>query len=108
MKFNVHVSDQTWSDADRIFEWIAARSQQGAIQWDRAFFDALDRLQSSADQHGAALESTNLGKQVRECFFKTRRGLTYRLIYEIIDRDVYVLRVRGPGQRPIRSDEINE
>jgi plasmid stabilization system protein ParE len=108
MKFAVSVLDRAWSDADRMFEWIAARSPQGAVQWDRVFEEALVLLQTDADQHGFAPENANLEIKIRQRLFKTRRGRPYRLLYTIVGEDVTVLRVRGPGQAPLTAEDFSE
>jgi plasmid stabilization system protein ParE len=108
MKFAISVSDRAWSDADRVFEWIAARSPEGALRWNRVFEEALVQLQHDADQQALAPESVGLGREIRQRFFKTRRGRSYRLIYTIAGQEVRVLRVRGPGQAPVDFDDIGE
>ena len=44
--------------------------------------------------------------EVRQFLFKTRRGRTYRAVYVIMDDEVRILRVRGPGQPPLTDDEM--
>jgi hypothetical protein len=57
-------------------------------------------------QHGYASEGRLLGRNVREKFFKTRQGRRYRLLYTINGDVVRVLRVRGPGQPPVRRRDL--
>jgi hypothetical protein len=38
--------------------------------------------------------------------FKTRRGKRYRLLFTIEGMDVFILRVRGLGQRSLRRGEL--
>jgi plasmid stabilization system protein ParE len=106
MKFAVSVSSRAQYDSDRIFEWIAARSHQGAVAWHRAFEHALHQLQSDADLYGAAAEGSEIGRDIRQRIFRTRRGRAYRLVYLMIGSEVRVLRVRGPGQSSVSDDEL--
>ena len=108
MKYAVSVLRRAWSDADRIFEWIASRSPRGAINWSQAFDTALAELTNDADQHSIALESAELNGAIRQKIFKTRRGRPYRLLFMIIGNDVRVLRVRGPGQSSVIAEDIQE
>lgn len=108
MKFAVSVLDRAWSDADRIFAWIAAHSPEGAIRWNRAFDEALDRLVIEADQHELAPDFVNSDVEIRQLLFKTRRGNIYRLLYTIVGNSVRVLRVRGPGQAPLSFEDVSE
>ncbi len=108
MKFAVSVLDRAWSDADGIFEWIAARSPQGAVRWNHAFDEALASRQSDADQHELAPENAHLEIGLRQLFFRTRRGRPYRLLYTIVGKEVRILRVRGPGQTLVTAEDISE
>ncbi|MBI2825538.1 MAG: hypothetical protein HYX69_12715 [Planctomycetia bacterium] len=57
--------------------------------------------------HGVAPESNALGCEVRQRFFKTRRGRVYRILYVVVVDEVRVLRIRGPGQAPVSAIDIN-
>jgi plasmid stabilization system protein ParE len=106
MKFRVTVSPIARSDADEIFTWLQSYSPAGAAAWLAAFQAAVDGLEEGAMLHGKASEGRTLGRDVREKFFKTRHGRRYRLLYSIGGNDVRVLRVRGPGQRPVRRRDL--
>jgi plasmid stabilization system protein ParE len=108
MRFTVSVLERAWTDADRIFEWIAGKSARGAISWNQAFAKALVELTSDADQHGIALESAESSDAIRQKFFKTRRGRPYRILFTMIGNEVRVLRVRGPGQSSVTAEDVHE
>lgn len=57
-------------------------------------------------QYPRAAEDSLTTHEVRQCLFKTRRGRTYRALYTIVEDEVRVLRVRGPGQAPLTDDEL--
>ncbi len=42
----------------------------------------------------------------RPFFFKTPHGRTYRGVFTIVDDEIRVLRVRGPGQPSLEPDEL--
>ena len=44
--------------------------------------------------------------ELRQLLFKTRHGLTYRAVFTMLDDDVFILRLRGPGQPPLGPDEM--
>ena len=81
-------------------------SPTGAAAWLDAFQDAVDGLEEGALQHGRASEGRSLGRDVREKFFKTKRGKRDRLLYRIKRDEVRVLRVRGPGQPPVHRRDL--
>ncbi len=47
---------------------------------------------------------------LKQAFFRTRRGRSYRAVFvivgDIVGDEVRILRVRGPGQELIEPDEI--
>ncbi len=48
-----------------------------------------------------------LGVELRQAFFKTRKGNTYRMILKLNPDEVKILRIRGQGQRPLSLDELH-
>jgi plasmid stabilization system protein ParE len=106
MKYRVAVSPIARVDANHIYAWLHELSPMGAAAWLEAFQDAVDGLAEGALLHGRASEGRSLGRDVRENFFKTKRGKRYRLLYRIDGDDVRVLRVRGPGQPPLRRRDL--
>ncbi len=93
-------------DTDHIFEWLRSRSPRGALAWLDALDANFERLKTDYDSMGKAPESELLGELLYQSLFKTRRGRTYRLIYLVDGNRVVILRVRGPGQPPLESDEL--
>jgi hypothetical protein len=66
----------------------------------------VERLGMSADTLPITPENDDVDLEVRQVLFKTKRGRLYRAVFHVQGDDVYVLRVRGPGQAPIRPDEL--
>jgi len=108
MKYAISTFWRARADIDQIYAWIAERSPEGAARWNEALEHAIDQLRSGADTFSAAPESANLGGEVRQILFKTRRGGHYRVIYTLAGSVVRLLRVRGPGQSQITADDIAE
>ena len=101
MTYRVHELRLAQEDIVSIFDWLNERSPEGAAAWLDAYDAMLNSLQQSAHRHAAAPESERLGEQLRQTLFKTRKGRIYRALFVIEGQDVYILRVRGPGQAPI-------
>jgi hypothetical protein len=79
---------------------------QGAVSWYLAFCHAIETIASSPEQFAEALESHPLGRPLRQALFKTRRGRVYRIVFETSDTEIMILRVRGPGQSPLRRRDL--
>ncbi len=106
MTYRVQPTAQAEADIDRIFNWLFERSPEGARRWYEAFWDSAERLESFPLSCGVAPESDDFPEEVRQMFFKTRRGRTYRALFVIRADIVHILCVRGPGERPVRPEDI--
>ena len=107
MTFDVYELPKAKTDKRHILKWLLGRSAQGSRAWLKSYDDTLVTLSQNADAFGEALENKDCPHlDVKQTFFKTRRGRVYRVLYFIHGADVYVLRVRGPGQAPVEPEEF--
>lgn len=108
MIHRVRVTRRARSDADAIVKWIAdeGRSPTGAAAWLKAYRTALASLAHWPESRSLAPEDEIEPRELRQLFFRMRRGKTYRGIFTIQNDEVLVLRIRGPGQRPLEPDEL--
>jgi plasmid stabilization system protein ParE len=95
-------------DLAAILKWLHVRSPRGAASWYQAFWDAVTRISADPDSFAVAEESHRLKRVARQALFKTRRGRLYRIIFEFSQTEVFILRVRRPGQRPLRRGDLPE
>jgi plasmid stabilization system protein ParE len=106
MTLGLRILPRAERDAQVIFDYIAERSPNGAIRWWRAFESAAEKLIDNPNRYGFAAENGLLDYELRQFLFKTLRGRTYRCVFVLVDNEVRVLRVRGPGQPDLESDEL--
>ena len=108
MKFRVRTLSRAQRDVDSIVRWLseAQQSPEGASAWSLAYERALDRLERSPRGCGPAPENAFVDIEVRQCLFSTRRGRTYRAVFTIMEDEIRILRVRGPGQALLTEDEL--
>src|SRR2546428_7548008 len=106
MSRTLRIVERARSDVDDIFNWLVHRSVQGAISWYLAFRGALEKIASSPESFAEAAESHPLGRPLRQTLFKTRRGRVYRIVFQVSDTEIVLLRVRGPGQSPLRRRDL--
>jgi len=64
------------------------------------------RLSEQGDTLGIAPEDADHDETIYQIIFRTRRGLPYRALFVVRENDVYVLRVRGPGQDLVAPDDL--
>lgn len=94
-------------DLEEITGWIHAQSPRGALALVLAFDAAITRLKRSPEAYSLAPESDHCGMPLRQVFFRTRRGNTYRMVILISSLEIQILRIRGPGQPPLLPDELD-
>jgi plasmid stabilization system protein ParE len=108
MSRTIRILERARTDVDDIFNWLVHRSVRGAISWYVAFRQTVDKFGSSPESFGEAAESHGLGRQLHQALFKTRRGRTYRIVFQVSDTEIVLLRVRGPGQSPLRKRDLSD
>ncbi|MBR9800428.1 type II toxin-antitoxin system RelE/ParE family toxin [bacterium] len=101
MRSRVKTLPKADADIRRMASYIHEHSPQGAEAWLTALEQSVSWLENNATAAGEAWENKHFELEIKQKLFKTRRGLVYRLVYTIMEGDVLILRVRGPGQAPI-------
>jgi plasmid stabilization system protein ParE len=106
MTVPVRVLRRAQADIDHVYLWLRKRSTAGAVAWYAVLLHTLHELGEGRAAHSVAPESAIFGVDLRQALFKTRHGRMYRLVFVIEDREIRVLRVRGPGQRPLSRRDL--
>ena len=106
MTRRVTILPRAEGDAQSIFDWISARSPEGARRWWTALEEAACRVAANPQGYGLAPENDLVSCELRQFLFKTPRGRTYRGVFTVVGTEVRILRVRGPGQPPLERDEM--
>ena len=106
MNLPVRVSVRAAHDADVIFNWLAEHSREGALRWYETYLSTLRSLPDSAVGSPIAHEGSELGIDLREVLFKTRKGHFYRVLFIVRADAVHVLNVRGPGQDDVTPADL--
>ena len=106
MTFRIRLTAAANSDIRAILHWIAERSPAGAESWYQSWLGCLGNLVDGADRFGKAPESEDHSEPIYQALFQTKHGRKYRPLFAIRSAEVFVLHVRGPGQRPLRPDEL--
>jgi plasmid stabilization system protein ParE len=106
MNRTLRIVERARSYVDHIFNWLVHRSVQGAISWYFSFHRKVEQIGSSPESFAEAPESYRLKRPLHQAFFKTRRGRVYRIVFEISETEIIILRIRGPGQSPLRPQDL--
>jgi plasmid stabilization system protein ParE len=106
MSFSLRILPRAEKDAQHIYDYIADRSPEGALCWWDALQQVARKITENPERYGYALENSFSHFDLHQFLFKTRRGRTYRGIFVVVDDQIRVLRIRGPGQAPLDESEM--
>lgn len=98
MSFTVHLTDSARDDIRAILRWIENRSVAGAATWYRRWLEVLETIRERGGSMGLAPESQSHSDPIQQIIFKTKRGLPYRALFSVREKNLFILHVRGPGQ----------
>ena len=107
MTFSVRILARARQDVQQIYDWIGARSVDGAEQWLERFEQVTETLRVNPFLCPIAPESERLQVEVRHILFRTRNGRTFRAIFTVTEDQVRILRIRGAGQPPVKPREMD-
>jgi plasmid stabilization system protein ParE len=102
------ILERAREDVQRIFDWLERRSPQGAVNWYVALVDAVERIAENPESYAITSEALpRWNREIHQALFKTPRGRRYRIIFELTETEIRILRVRGPGQPPLRGRDLS-
>lgn len=108
MTYRLVIVEPAEVDVDSIYAYIRAKSPQGAAAWHRAFLACTERIVRHPWACSIAPETAEFDFELRQVLFKTRYGSLYRCVFTVVGDEVRILRVRGPGQAPLKAADIVE
>ncbi len=106
MSHRISITARAAHDIEQIYRWLDQRSPEGARRWYDVCMRSAQGLAQSSRAGSVALEAEELGIDLRERLFKTRRGQTYRILYLIKGDVIHVLAVRGAGQNDVTASDL--
>lgn len=106
MKYHVRLTDKAEADVETVLAWFAQQQADVAgSRWVASLMAAIDTLESSPQRCGLAVESEDVGLEIRELLVGRRRGV-YRILFQIHERTVFVLRIRHSARNRLTRDDL--
>jgi plasmid stabilization system protein ParE len=103
MRFQVEITDSAWFELQEAYEWLAQRAPDAAVRWKAGILEAVQSLESSPRRCSLAPETAYFGREIRQMLYG-KRNHKYRILFEIREQMVIVLRIRH-GARRILGEE---
>jgi len=98
MKFAVEITDTAWAEIEEAYDWLAERAPAAAAHWKQNLLAAIDRLERFPRRCSVAPESQYFGREIRQLLHGKRQH-KYRILFQIRESRVIVLRVRHGARR---------
>jgi plasmid stabilization system protein ParE len=105
MSFRAQITRKAARDIAKQFQWLAENRGTAAKRWRTSLLHAIDDLEENPRRYPEALESEWYGEGLRELIFGKRKG-AYRILFEIREDVVVILRVRHSAQDQLTPDDI--
>lgn len=106
MTLKLRILRRAARDAQQIFDYIKERSPQGAVAWWTAFNESANSAAERPLGYGLLQKDHLVSYQLQQALFKTRNGRVYRFMFTVVEDELRILRVRGPGQPGLETDEL--
>jgi plasmid stabilization system protein ParE len=106
MRFELRNSLRAEEDVDAATAWmIKHRSAEYASDWLDQLHEAYESLQSDPTRHPSADEAADIERPLQELHIG-KRSSGYRIIFEVHDRVIHILRVRHSARDALTDDDL--
>ena len=105
MIYRVIITPEAETDLRTSYRYIRSQAPRAARDWIRRARQCAKSLARRPERCPLAPESVSFEKPIRELFFGTGNGGTYRFLFIVLDQSVYILHVRHGSMRPLSPDD---
>jgi len=108
MPYRVVLTDTAVSDVESVLKWLHDQQVTNAGgRWFAQLMAKLDTLENDPERCSLAVESEDVGHDVRELLLGRRR-FTYRILFRISGKTVTILRVWHGSRDTIKREDLDE
>ena len=107
MKFEVITSRRAKRDIFRVLDFLAQDSATRGERWLAGIERAIQLLESLPERYSIAVELSDPPRVVRE-FLHGKRGMQYRIFYEVVGNRVHVKHIRHASREQPTPEELSD
>lgn len=104
MTYHVIITPEAETDLRKAYRYIRNQAPRAARDWIRSARRSAKTLARHPERCPLAPESASFEELIRELFFGSGNRGTYRFLFVVFDRSVYVLHVRHGSMLPLSPD----
>jgi plasmid stabilization system protein ParE len=101
MTYRVIITPEAETDLRAAYRYIRAHAPHAARDWIRRARQSAKSLAHRPERCPLAPESVSFDQPIRELLFGTGNRGTYRFLFVVIDRSVYIVHVRHGSMLPL-------
>jgi len=101
MTYRVIITPEAETDLRTTYRYIRSQSPRAARDWIRRARRSAKSLARSPERCPLAPESASFDQPIRELFFGSGNRGTYRFLFVVLDKSVYILHVRHGSMLPL-------
>lgn len=106
MKYRVQLTARAEEDVEGVLLWYHENQATAAAgRWFARLMSKIDTLETHPERCGIAIESDELGIEIRQLLFGKRHGV-YRILFQLQGATVQILRIRHGAQDRIRPEDL--
>ena len=105
MPYHVIITPNAEDDLRTIYGYIRQHAPQAAKAWIKGARQKIRSLSRYPERGPLAPESSSLGEPVRQLLYGSGNRGTYRILFVVLDKSVFVLHVRHGSRLPLESEE---
>lgn len=105
MLYQVILTPQADADLRATYHYIRRRAPQAAREWIRRARQTLKTLSQHPERCPLAPESASFDQPIRELLFGAGNRGTYRFLFVVEDKSVYIVHLRHGSMLPLSPEE---
>jgi plasmid stabilization system protein ParE len=105
LRYRVIVTPEAESDLRNATSYIRGDNPRAAIAWLKAARQRIKTLAHSPERCPRAPESTSFDEPIRELFYGLGNRGTYRILFVVFGKSVFVLHIRHGAMRQLNPDD---
>ncbi|MGA8151289.1 MAG: type II toxin-antitoxin system RelE/ParE family toxin [Terriglobales bacterium] len=105
MTYKVIVTPEAENDLRTAYWYIRSQAPDAARDWVRRARQSARSLARRPERYPLAPESVSFNEPIRELFFGEGNRGTYRFLFVVLDKSVYILHVRHGSMLPLSPEE---
>jgi plasmid stabilization system protein ParE len=105
MPYRVILTPEAEADLRKAYLYIRKHAPRAARDWIRRARQSVKTLAHHPERCPLAPESASFDEPIRELLFGSGNRGTYRFLFAVIDKSVYVLHIRHGSMLPLEPDQ---